>query len=487
MSWRPSSTFDSPSIIRITNNGHQDQLLFSTIREDIHSCTYYSTLPRQAQSRSNSKCLSHIITMSDITYQRGFGNHFISEAKPDTIPKFGHSPQKVNHGLYAEQLTGTAFTAPRAKNQRSWLYRIRPSVQHAPFEYIGNFEDAILGSFHSHSPGIVPTPQQLRWDPLAESIRSFDDVDFIYGLRTLAGAGDTQLKDGLAIHTYTASTAMSDSNASFYNSDGDFLIVPQRKILKIITEFGILEVPPFFIAVIQRGIKFTVDFGEEVTAQDPAFGYVCEIFKGHFELPDLGPIGANGLANPEDFETPTASYRDTDNENWGVHNKFMGRMYLYDQDHSPYDVVGFSGNYVPYRYDLRKFNTMGSISYDHPDPSIFTVLTCPSDTPGTAVCDFVIFPPRWLVAEGTFRPPYFHRNCASEFMGNIAGVYDGKTGGFVPGGASLHNMNSAHGPDADTFDKASTADLKPVKVGEGSMSFMFESAYQLATTKYAVE
>ena len=405
------------------------------------------------------------------------------------VPKFGHSPQKVNHGLYAEQLTGTAFTAPRAKNQRSWLYRIRPSVQHAPFEpYIADGEEdaeekraKILGSFHAHSPGIIPTPQQLRWDPLIEKID--DEVDFLDGMRTLAGAGDSQLRDGLAIHIYTASWSMTDIKTSMYNSDGDFLIVPQRKALKIRTEFGTLEVPPFFIAVIQRGIKFSVDFEEEVSGQDPGFGYVCEIFKGHFELPELGPIGANGLANPEDFETPTASYDDEDGVQWGIYNKFMG----YGQDHSPYDVVGFSGNYVPYRYDLRKFNTMGSISYDHPDPSIFTVLTCPSDTPGTAVCDFVIFPPRWLVAEANFRPPYFHRNCASEFMGNIAGVYDGKTGGFVPGGASFHNMNSAHGPDADTFKKASTADLKPVKIGEGSMSFMFESAYQLVTTKYAAE
>lgn len=219
---------------------------------------------------------------------------------------------------------------------------------------------------------------------------------------------------------------------------------------------------------------------------NPAFGYICETFRGHFELPDLGAIGANGLANPEDFETPTALYQDT-TDNWTVINEFMGRFFSCNQTHSSYDVVAFSGNYVPYRYDLTKFNTIGSISYDHPDPSIFTVLTCPTDTHGTAVCDLFIFPPRWLVADDTFRPPYFHRNCMSEFMGNIVGVYDAKASGFVPGGASLHNMNSAHGPDAETFDKASNAPLKPAKVGEGSMSFMFESAYQLATAKYAIE
>ncbi|SPC60577.1 probable homogentisate 1,2-dioxygenase [Ustilago sp. UG-2017b] len=387
--------------------------------------------------------------MAQIKYQRGFGNHFISEAKPDSLPKFGHSPQKVNHGLYAEQLSGTAFTAARAKNQRSWLYRIRPSVNHEPFQRYK--QERVLASFHAHSPDIHPTLQQLRWDPLVE--HGPKDVDFVDGLVTLAGAGDTQLKKGIAIHTYTATKGMR--RRSFYNSDGDLLIVPQRVPLLIKTEFGLLHVPPLHIA-------------------------------GHFELPDLGAIGANGLANPEDFETPTALYQDT-TDNWTVINKFMGRFFSYNQTHSTYDVVAFSGNYVPYRYDLTKFNTIGSISYDHPDPSIFTVLTCPTDTHGTAVCDFVIFPPRWLVADDTFRPPYFHRNCMSEFMGNIVGIYDAKTSGFVPGGASLHNMNSAHGPDAETFDKASNAPLKPAKVGEGSMSFMFESAYQLATTKYAIE
>ncbi|SPO22250.1 probable homogentisate 1,2-dioxygenase [Ustilago trichophora] len=420
--------------------------------------------------------------MSQIKYQRGFGNHFVSEAKPDALPPFGHAPQKVAHGLYAEQLSGTAFTAPRAKNQRSWLYRIRPSVNHQPFQPYK--QERVLGSFHAHSPDIHPTPQQLRWDPLVEDVGK--DVDFVEGLVTLAGAGDTQLKNGIAIHTYTATKGMG--RRSFYNSDGDLLIVPQRVALLIKTEFGLLEVPPLHIAVIQRGIKFSVDFSasDNVSTSTPAFGYICETFKGHFELPDLGPIGANGLANPEDFETPVATYEDT-TDDWQVINKFMGRFFSYSQSHSPYDVVAFSGNYVPYRYDLNKFNTIGSISYDHPDPSIFTVLTCPTDTHGTAVCDFVIFPPRWLVAEDTFRPPYFHRNCMSEFMGNIIGVYDAKATGFVPGGASLHNMNSAHGPDAETFDKASNAPLKPHKVGDGSMSFMFESAYQLATTKYAIE
>ncbi|TKY89736.1 hypothetical protein EX895_001521 [Sporisorium graminicola] len=421
--------------------------------------------------------------MSQIKYQRGFGNHFVSEAKPGAIPTLGHSPQKTAYGLYIEQISGTAFTAPRAKNQRSWLYRIRPSAGHEPFR---PYEVArVLGSFHPHSPDIHPTPQQLRWNPLVEQGK---DVDFVDGLVTLCGAGDTTLKNGLAIHTYTATKSMV--NRSFYNSDGDFLIVPQQLPLLIKTEFGLLEVPPLHIAVVQRGLKFSVNFDPSVnvSASNPAFGYICETFKGHFELPDLGPIGANGLANPEDFETPVATYEDT-NEDWQVINKFMGRFFEYSQDHSPYNVVAFSGNYVPYRYDLTKFNVMGSISYDHPDPSIFTVLTCPTDSPGTAVADFVIFAPRWLVAEDTFRPPFFHRNCMSEFLGNIVGVYDNESedSGFAPGGACLHNMNAAHGPDAATYTGATSEALEPQKVGEGGMSFMFESAYQLATTKYAIE
>lgn len=272
---------------------------------------------------------------------------------------------------------------------------------------------------------------------------------------------------------------------SFYNSDGDMLFVPVNGELLITTEFGQLHVPPLHIAVVQRGLKFSVDQVNPHDKDPVARGFVLEVYKGHFELPELGPIGSNGLANAKDFETPIARYED-DNSEWVIVNKFLGKFFQYTQNHSPYDVVAFSGNCIPYRYDLSKFNTIGTISYDHPDPSIYTVLTCPSDTPGTAVADFVIFPPRWLVAEDTFRPPWFHRNVMSEFMGNICGVYDAKAEGFMPGGASLHNMNTAHGPDADTFTKATNADLKPHKVGEGSMAFMFESAYQVATTKWAI-
>ncbi|EPQ31839.1 uncharacterized protein PFL1_00038 [Pseudozyma flocculosa PF-1] len=421
--------------------------------------------------------------MPELRYNNGFGNHFESEAIPGSLPKLGNAPQKAPHGLYAEQISGTAFTAPRHKNQRSWLYRIKPSVNHQPFKPYKQ-QPRVLASFHAFSPDIEVTPQQLRWDPLStDAVKAPEGVDFVDSLTTLCGAGESQTKDGLAIHIYCANKSMG--RKSFYNSDGDLLIVPQQHTLHVTTEFGKLDVPPLHICVVQRGLKFSVQLPDDATADRPARGYICEVYKGHFELPDLGPIGANGLANPKDFEAPVAAYEDTHDE-WQIVNKFMGRFYEFQQDHSPYDVVAFSGNYVPYRYDLMKYNTIGSISYDHPDPSIFTVLTCPSDSAGTAVCDFVIFPPRWLVAEDTFRPPYFHRNCMSEFMGNIQGVYDAKAEGFMPGGASLHNMNSAHGPDTETYEKASNAPLQPHKVGQGSMSFMFESAYQLATTRWAI-
>lgn len=383
------------------------------------------------------------------------------------------------HNLYTECLSGTAFTAPRAHNQRTWLYRLRPSVQHNPFK---EYEKSprVVSSFQPWAPNIEVTPQQLRWDPLG--FKGAEDVDFVDGLVTLGGAGDTQLKNGLGIHFYNFKKDMV--RKAFYNSDGDFLIVPVSGELLITTEFGKLHVPPLHIAVIQRGIKFSVSRVGDTT--NPASGFILEVYKGHFELPELGPIGSNGLANAKDFQTPVADYQEDEAEHLIV-NKFVGKMFQHTQNHSPFDVVAFSGNYVPYRYDLSKFNTMGSISYDHPDPSIFTVLTCPSDTPGTAVADFVIFPPRWLVQEKTFRPPWYHRNVMSEFMGNICGVYDAKAEGFLPGGASLHNMNTAHGPDSETFDKASKGDLQPHKVGEGSMAFMFESAYQIVTTRWAIE
>ncbi|CAG8755859.1 8306_t:CDS:10 [Cetraspora pellucida] len=414
-------------------------------------------------------------------YMNGFGNHFSSEALPDALPKNQNSPQKCPYGLYAEQLSGTAFTVDRKHNQRSWLYRIRPSVSHKPFTKVAEKTDLV--SQFGNTNNVSYIPDQIRWDPfkllsplsLEKDIPS-QNINFIYGLHTLAGAGDPSVKNGLAIHIYNANHDMVDT--AFYNSDGDFLIVPQHGRLDITTEFGRIMVSPCEIVVIPRGIKFAVNLPD-----GPSRGYVLEVFVGHFELPDLGPIGANGLANPRDFLSPTAFFEEKTNCDYTIMNKYVGQLFAAKQDHSPFDVVAWHGNYVPYKYDLNNFNVIGSISFDHPDPSIFTVLTCKSAFPGSAIADFVIFSPRWLVQEHTFRPPYFHRNCMSEFMGLIQGKYDAKAKGFLPGGAS---HMTAHGPDTTTFEKASNEELKPTRIPDGAIAFMFESFLMLGITTWGL-
>jgi homogentisate 1,2-dioxygenase len=343
----------------------------------------------------------------------------------------------------------------------TWLYRIKPSVVHK--KLLPTNDHNLITSIND----FVIEPNQLRWDP--RPISNDDTITFIQGLEQVCGAGDPSLKEGICIYNFIATKSMEDS--ALCNSDGDFLIVPQEGSLLIKTEMGLLKVDPCEIVVIPRGIKFSVSI------TTPSRGYVLEIFKGHFQLPDLGVLGANALANPRDFQTPTAYFEDRECS-FTVYQKFIGKMFTSQLDYSPFNVVAWHGNYVPYKYDLRKFNCINSVSYDHPDPSIYTVLTCPSDEPGTAVADFVIFPPRWIVMDHTFRPPYFHRNCMSEYMGNIYGTYDAKQGGFVSGGASLHSCMIPHGPDTQTFLKASKEELQP-KYFNGGLSFMFESCYLL--------
>ena len=404
-----------------------------------------------------------------LKYQTGFGNEFATEAVAGALPIGQNSPQKAPLGLYAEQFSGTAFTAPRVFNKRTWTYRIRPSVLHKPFARIEN--NLLVSKFDA----LETTPNQLRWNPLP---MPSEKTDFIDGLTTIAGNGDLFSQVGIAIHIYRANAGMTDR--FFYNADGEMLIVPELGRIGILTELGALQVGAGEIAVIPRGLKISVQLGD-----GEARGYVCENYGAQFRLPDLGPIGANGLANARDFETPVAWFEDREGSMELV-AKFGGNLWSCAIDHSPLDVVGWHGNYAPYRYDLRRFNTIGSISFDHPDPSIFTVLTSPSHEIGTANCDFVIFPDRWLVAENTFRPPWFHRNIMSEYMGLVFGQYDAKEAGFVPGGGSLHNQMSAHGPDLEAFEKASNADLKPQKLS-GTMAFMFESRYIIRPTKFAME
>jgi homogentisate 1,2-dioxygenase len=405
----------------------------------------------------------------ELAYQSGFGNEFASEAISGALPRGQNAPQQAPLGLYTEQLSGTPFTAPRALNRRSWLYRIRPSVMHKPYRELPN--GLLRGTPFDE---VTTTPNQLRWDPPPIPEKP---TDFIDGLITMAGNGDAAAHSGIAIHLYAVNRSME---RCFYNADGELLIVPQAGTLLFHTELGRMQVAPGEFCVIQRGIKFRVEM-LEATAR----GYVCENYGALMRLPDLGPIGANGLANPRDFQTPVAAYEDSEGD-FRVVAKFLGKLWEAEYDHSPLDVVAWHGNYAPYKYDLANFNCINSVSFDHPDPSIYTVLTSPSEMAGTSNFDFALFPPRWLVAEHTFRPPWFHRNFMNEFMGLIRGVYDAKAEGFLPGGASLHNCMAGHGPDAATYEAASRAELKPQYLDD-TLAFMFEARFACRPTRYAME
>lgn len=415
-------------------------------------------------------------TTSKLTYQSGFGNEFATEAIAGALPVGRNSPQQAPHGLYAELISGTAFTAPRADNRRTWMYRRQPSVVTGKYQaYKQDFWTT------SAAQGVRTPPEPLRWRPVAIPKAP---TDFVDGIRTLVANGDVDAQIGMATHIYIANKSMNAR--AIVNSDGEMLIVPQLGQLIITTEMGMLDVNPGEVVVLPRGAVFKVDLGADAL-KTGARGYICENYGAHFRLPELGPIGSNGLANARDFKTPVAAFEESTSANqaYEIIKKYAGHLWSTQMQHSPFNVVAWHGNLAPYKYNTTDFMTMGSISFDHPDPSIFTVLTSPSDTAGVANCDFVIFPPRWLVAENTFRPPWYHRNVMSEFMGLVYGQYDAKEEGFVPGGASLHNSMVPHGPDTDAFTKASKADLKPQKL-ENTLAFMFESRYRFVATDFAM-
>jgi homogentisate 1,2-dioxygenase len=400
----------------------------------------------------------------ETSYMTGFGNSFETEALPDALPIGRNSPQKCNYGLYAEQLSGSPFTAPQATN------RIRPTVKHT-----GRFtrlDRRFIRTAPTREETGLPLGA-LRWSPVP---LPQTPETFVTGLRTLTTAGDSDTQVGMAVHLLLVTRSME--REYIFNADGEFLVVAQEGRLRFCTEFGIIEIEPGEICVIQRGIIFRVEL-----VDGPARAYVCENYGGAFTLPDRGPIGANCLANSRDFQTPVAAYEDRD-EPSKLYVKWGGELHVTEIGHSPLDVVAWHGNYAPYKYDLRRFSPVGPILFDHADPSIFTVMTSPSETPGTANIDFVIFPERWLVGENTFRPPWYHRNLMSEFMGLVFGVYDAKPEGFTPGGFSLHNQMLPHGPDAPAFEHASTVELKPVKL-TGTMAFMFETRFAQRVTAYA--
>jgi homogentisate 1,2-dioxygenase len=405
-----------------------------------------------------------------LAYLTGFDNEFATEALAGALPVGRNSPQRCPYGLYAEQLSGTAFTAPRAANRRTWMYRIRPGAVHEPFRRIDN------GRMTNDFGAGAATPNQLRWSPLAMPSQP---TDFVAGWVTMGGQGSPDAMSGCAIHIYAANRSMTDRY--FVDADGELLIVPQLGRLRAVTELGVLEVEPQEILVIPRGVRFRMELPD-----GQARGYICENFGAYLRLPDLGPIGSNGLANPRDFMYPVAAYEDRAGR-FELVNKFLGNLWAAQIGHSPCDVVAWHGNFAPYKYDLRRFNVIGSISFDHPDPSIFLVLQSQSDSPGVDMIDFVIFPPRILAMQDTFRPPWFHRNVASEFMGLVHGAYDAKAEGFVPGGASLHNCMTGHGPDAETFEKATRADASKPHYIRDTMAFMFETRLPIRPTRFALE
>lgn len=423
-------------------------------------------------TRTHPSGLAQAATPTETTpgYMPGFGNEFETEALPGALPLGMNSPQKVNYGLYGEQLSGTAFTAPSHQNQRTWCYRIRPSVKHSG-RYAG-----IDVPYWKSAPNVLPDVASLgqyRWDPIPHSD---EKLCWISGMRTMTTAGDVNTQTGMASHVYLVTDSMCD--AYFYSADSELLVVPQEGRLRFATELGIIDIEPREIAIIPRGLVYRVE-----VLEGPARGFVCENYGQTFALPARGPIGANCLANSRDFKAPVAAFEDRDAAST-VTVKWCGQFHRCEIDHSPLDVVAWHGNYAPAKYDLRNYCPVGSILFDHPDPSIFTVLSAPSGIEGTANIDFVLFRERWMVAEDTFRPPWYHKNVMSELMGNIYGQYDARPHGFVPGGTSLHNMMLPHGPDREAFERASSADLRPAKL-DNTMSFMFETRFPQHLTHFA--
>jgi homogentisate 1,2-dioxygenase len=408
--------------------------------------------------------------MTQHRYMSGFGNEFETEALPGALPQGMNSPQRCAYGLYGEQLSGTAFTAPGHSNQRTWCYRIRPSVKH-----VARFS-RIEVPYWKSAPDIDPSVASLgqyRWNPLPHAQ---EPLTWITGMRTMTTAGDVHAQAGMASHVYLVTRSMEDEY--FYSADSELLVVPQEGRLRFRTELGVIEVQPGEIAILPRGLVYRVELIE-----GPARGFVCENYGQIFDLPARGPIGANCMANRRDFKAPVAAFEDRDAPSRVV-VKWQGQFHETHVGHSPLDVVAWHGNYTPVKYDLRHYCPIGSILYDHPDPSIFTVLTAPSCAEGTANIDFVLFRERWLVMENTFRPPWYHKNVMSEFMGNIYGAYDAKPDGFAPGAMSLHTMMLPHGPDNAAFEKATFAELRPHKL-EDTMSFMFETRIPQHLTRFA--
>ncbi|GAD98612.1 homogentisate 1,2-dioxygenase, putative [Paecilomyces variotii No. 5] len=400
-------------------------------------------------------------------YQVGFGNRFVSEAVPDTIPRDGRNlPQRANYDLYIEQLNGTTFVTCRKDMFNVWFHRIRPSCAHKalkPLEY----KHDIVSVFSSQNEGVSFVPFNNEWGPLEIPLES-KPTNFWQGIKTILGHGDPTLKEGVAVHQYAANLSMDKE--AFVNHDGDYLFVPQQGRLDIQTELGRMMVLPGELFVIPAGLRFKVSLPD-----GPSRGYIQEIFGSHFELPDLGPIGSNGLALPQDFEIPVASY-DLDTSSWEIITKLAGKLYHYEQAHTPFDVVGWHGNYVPYKYEIEKLLALSS-SKDQLDPSAYTILTAKSKIPGVSITDFCAFTPKWVNSLNSWRPPYYHRTMGAEVMGMVRGEYGGSAKTLEPGALTCDNAYVPHGETYDAWKKHAFVDLEPTLLGAGVLSI----------TKFALE
>lgn len=403
------------------------------------------------------------------SYQPGFGNEFATEAVAGALPVGQNSPQRPPLGLVSELVSGTAFVAPRALNRRSYLFRIRPSTNAHPLLPVS------FPNFQTPPLAVDPQPGAMRWSTLNDKIAG---KDFLDGLLTHCGNGSPRTQNGMAVHIYNASEPMT--GRAFVNSDGEMLIIPQTGKLVITTELGIMDIQPGELALIPKGMKMKVD-----PVSGPAYGFMCENYGLPFVLPDLGLIGSHGLANAIDFETPVAAFEDNE-EPTELIQKFCGSFWETKLEYSVFDVVAWRGNWAPCKYDMMKFNTMGSISYDHPDPSIFCALTSSSDAVAGGNVDFMILPPRWIVAEHSFRPPGFHRNSVSEFLALVKGAHESRSSNFPPGSISLHNCWTPHGPDTETLEQARTAELQPQRVDD-ALVFMLETRFPLEMSSAAFE
>lgn len=434
-----------------------------------------------------------------------------SEAVSGAVPAVNNSPQKPPLGLRTERISGGSFVAPRELSYQTWLYRLRASIAHSDWARL-----RVSGADEGYGPPspVRPanvTPNSRLWGgfpaPAAGS-------HWANGQQLLGRNGDPQAKEGMALWVFSVTASMPPRQA-FASLDGEALVIPQSGALDIQTELGRLVVRQNEIAVIPRNVRYRVCLPEG----KPCRGYVCELYQGHFRLPDLGVIGSTGLANVRDFQVPKAFVDATvhshlgttqapgpgaptgvDDGEWSIVARLVGNLWHCTQAHTPFDVVGWHGTCYPFKYDLARFCALGNLVFDEHDPSLFVVLTARHHgaEPTTAVVDFAVIPPRWMAARDTNWLPYFHRNTMQEFFGPIVALQDGahplnatgETNRFAPFGAGLNGCMSTHGPSERDFQAARARDTTtPAFVGgdEGVTIFLVETERPLLLSDWAME